>query len=213
VGETPSDRPLDEDPDRATGLCRDAHHRLLRRLDGITDDTVVRPSRLPGWTVGHVVTHLARNADAHARRVAGALRGEDVPKYDRGATQRADEIEAGADRPPSVLLDDLTRSVTRLDAVLAEARAADWPYGYFLGGDYGVAACPAHRLREVEVHHVDLGLGYTPDDWPAEYVAWDLTVLLRTVPERLPSVADRRALVAWLAGRRDDPPPVTLAPW
>jgi len=34
--------------------------------------------------------------------------------------------------------------------------------------------CPPHRLREVEVHHVDLDLGYQPADWPAEYVAWEL---------------------------------------
>ena len=28
------------------------------------------------------------------------------------------------------------------------------------------AAVPWARLREVEVHHVDLGAGYTPADWP-----------------------------------------------
>ena len=27
------------------------------------------------------------------------------------------------------------------------------------------AAVPWARLREVEVHHVDLGTGYTPADW------------------------------------------------
>ena len=30
------------------------------------------------------------------------------------------------------------------------------------------------RWREVEVHRVDLGLGYEPEDWPAEYVRLEL---------------------------------------
>ena len=35
-----------------------------------TDFDPSRPSLLPGWTIGHVVTHLARNADP----VTGMLR-------------------------------------------------------------------------------------------------------------------------------------------
>ena len=76
-----------------------------------------------------------------------------------------------------------------------------------------MAGCPAHRLCEVEVHHVDLGLGYTPADWPEEYVAWDLPVLLATVPERLTSDEDRRVLLAWLAGRGPLDPALDLSPW
>ena len=30
------------------------------------------------------------------------------------------------------------------------------------------------RLVEVELHHCDLGLGYTPSDWPAAFAAMDL---------------------------------------
>jgi hypothetical protein len=46
-----------------------------------------------------VITHLARNADAHGRRLAGALQGEDVAKYPGGAAQREREIAEGAGRP------------------------------------------------------------------------------------------------------------------
>lgn len=52
-----------------------------------------------------------------------------------------------------------------------------------------------HRLREVEMHHVDLGLGYTLLDWPQEYLAWDLPVLLASVPDRL--VARRIVGSSW----------------
>jgi maleylpyruvate isomerase len=50
------------------------------------------------------------------------------------------------------------------------------------------------RLRELEIHHVDLGAGYQPADWPADFVA-----------ETLPQVA------ASFAGHPDMPPCQLLA--
>jgi maleylpyruvate isomerase len=70
----------DMDPARAIQLCRTAHTRLRATAERITDEQVRSPSRLPGWTIGHVLTHVARNADGHARRLAAALRGENVPR-------------------------------------------------------------------------------------------------------------------------------------
>lgn len=171
-------------------------------------------SRLPCWSVGHVLTHLARNADAHARRLNGALRGEDVPKYLGGAAQRAQEIDEGASRQAESIISDLATSRARCEKLSTLCSAAGWP-GVRLRGDssYGPRACPAHRLRETEMHHVDLGLGYEPQDWPEGYVSWDLDVLLVTVPERLTSAEERRSLMAWLAGRGDLPVGIRLAPW
>lgn len=63
------------------------------------------------------------------------------------------------------------------------------------------------------MHHVDLGLGYEPDSWPDEYVAWDLNVLLATVPERLTSPGHRRSFMAWLAGRGELPDDIRLESW
>lgn len=205
---------LERDPHRASQLCREAHQRLSGGVARVTDEQVRSPSLLPGWTVGHVLTHLARNADAHARRLTGALHGVDVPKYRRGAEQRHEEIEAGARRSAAEITADLDTSVVRLEDVFDRCTASGWPHGHLLGGEsYGAAGCPAHRLREVELHHVDLGLGYTPSDWPAEYVAWDLPVLLATVPDRLGSAGDRQSLTAWLAGRGPLDPSTQLAPW
>lgn len=39
---------------------------------GLCDAAVRAPSRSPGWTVGHVLTHVARNADSHVRRTEAA---------------------------------------------------------------------------------------------------------------------------------------------
>jgi maleylpyruvate isomerase len=205
---------LERNPDRAAALCCDAQHRLLDDVTGLTTAVMRSASRLPGWTIGHVLTHVARNADAHARRLSGMLRGADVPKYESGDAQRRAEIDAGAQRTAGRILADLRDSNSRLEEVLARCVAASWPHGHFRGGSgYRATACPAHRLREVEMHHVDLGLGYAPADWPDEYVAWDLPVLLASVPERLAEPGDRRRLMAWLAGRGPLDPGVRLDPW
>ena len=63
------------------------------------------------------------------------------------------------------------------------------------------------------MHHVDIGLGYEPSDWPAEYVAWELPMLLATVPERVRRPEHSRDLIVWLAGRGPVPYEVELGPW
>lgn len=205
---------LESNPQRAAELCREGQARLMRRAERLGDADMRGPSALPGWTVGHVLTHLARNADAHARRLAGSLAGEDVPKYRNGEEQRANEIESGALRPAAGIIADLAASQTKLEDIFEQCLAAGWPNGGFLGGgEYGAAGCPAHRLREVEMHHVDLGLGYTPLDWPDEYVDWDLPVLLDSAAGRLGASDDRRTFMAWLAGRGPLNPETPLAPW
>lgn len=205
---------LEKDPDHASQLCREAQLRLAGRVAQLSEQDIASPSLLPGWSVGHVLTHLARNADGHARRLSGALEGVDVPKYAGGEEQRRQEIEAGATRPAAEILADLNASMIHLDEVFSLCSAAGWPNGQLLGGgQYGASACPAHRLREVEIHHVDLGLGYTASDWPEDYVAWDLSELLATVPQRLGSLADRRSFMAWLAGRGPLDAATSLSPW
>lgn len=205
---------LAEDPDLASELCRSAQTRLIKAVTGLTDDQVRSPSRLPGWSIGHVLSHLTRNADGHARRLGGALRGEDLAKYPGGRPRRDEEINRGAARPAAEIVADLAASQERLDVLLADSAAAGWPNSHFLGDtDYPVSACPAHRLREVEMHHVDLGIGYEPSDWSDEYVGWELPVVLAGVPERLSSPEHRRRLLAWLTGRGPAAADISLDPW
>ncbi|TNC49938.1 maleylpyruvate isomerase N-terminal domain-containing protein [Mumia zhuanghuii] len=205
---------LESDPDRASGLCRAAYRRLFETVARLTDDQIGRPCRLPGWSVGHVLSHLARNADGHSRRLEGALKGRDVPKYAGGSEQRAKEISDGAARPAAELIADLAASQRRLEDLFTEMSAAGWPNPHLVGDtSYGPRGCPSHRLREIEMHHVDLGLGYTPTSWPDEYVEWELEVLLSTVPDRLADPRHRRELVAWLAGRAPVPSELALDPW
>lgn len=208
------DSELDRDPTRAIELCRESHSRLLRTVADLTDEVARSASRLPGWTVGHVLTHLARNAEGFSRRLDGALRGEEVRRYPGGTSQREADIEAGATRNAGEILADLTAAQQQLEQVMARSDAAGWPNAQLLAGDmFPTPLIPVRRVREVEMHHVDLGRGYEPVDWPEEYVVWELPMLLRTVPGRVQSTEDRRALTAWLAGRAAFPGAVTLDSW
>jgi maleylpyruvate isomerase len=205
---------LERDTAAAIALCQAAHARLLASADGLADDQLRAPSRLPGWSVGHVLAHLARNAEGHARRLEAALAGQDLPRYPGGPSQRDAEIAAGAGQSAAELAADLAGTARRLEDVWARSAAAGWPHAELRGHDsWPTTASPSRRLREVEVHHADLGLGYEPARWPDEYIEWELPMLLATIPGRLPDPADRRDLLTWLMGRRPDPPPVRLDPW
>jgi maleylpyruvate isomerase len=205
---------LDADPAAAIELCRAAHARLVARVERINDEQARLPSRLPGWTVAHVLTHLARNADGHVRRLEGALRGEDVPRYPGGPAQRDGEIDEGARRSAVDIAADLDAAQGRLELVWDRSAAAGWPHSELRGDDHWpTSASPVRRLREAEVHHVDLGLGYEPSDWPEDYVVWELPALLATVPDRVHRTEDVRHLVAWLSGRWPVPAAIELDPW
>lgn len=125
------------------------------------------PSALPGWTVGHVLTHIARNADSVRSMLAGQ------PQYPGGAAQRDADIEAGARRPWEQLVADVAASGAALAAVWSLPR--DWSgSAQALRGSRPLRLIPALRRREIEVHRADLGLGYTFADMPADFVRYEV---------------------------------------
>jgi maleylpyruvate isomerase len=162
---------------------------LLRGLadEQWSDADAQAPSLLPDWTRGHVLTHVARNADGIARTVSGALRGEHLARYPDGAAGRNADIEAGAGRPVADLLLDVQQSADRLDRVLAAVADAD---GWGLECDDRIAgAYVSGRWREVEIHRVDLGGRYGASDWPAAFVRYLLPSLLSGLDDRVPGGA------------------------
>ncbi|HSP65916.1 MAG TPA: maleylpyruvate isomerase N-terminal domain-containing protein [Candidatus Deferrimicrobium sp.] len=189
------------------GVLR-AHASLLATIDGLTDAIARQPSLLPGWTVGHVLTHVARNADSVVRRLEGAVAGQVVDQYQGGAEGRQQGIEAGAGRPAGELLADVVRTSAAVERAVEGFPPRAWGrLTRSVGGDeVPASAVLFSRWREVEVHHVDLGLGYLPRDWPADLVErW----LPQAREQFLPS-ADERDLLAWLVGRGPAP---TLKSW
>lgn len=188
--------------------CRVSHARLAATIERLTDEVALQSSLLPGWSVGHVLTHLARNADAMSSRIEAATRGEIIDQYAGGAEGRALEIEAGAGRPAKALILDVVGSSQRLNVTFASLPDDCWnrPVRSVNGDEHPVALLPLRRWREVEVHLVDLGLGLTPSDWPTELVD-------RVVPRLVADLAarsDLRSLMAWTLGRGPAP---TLEPW
>jgi maleylpyruvate isomerase len=200
-------------PDAIT-LSQAAHQRLLATVVSVDDGTMGRPSRLPGWTIGHVLTHIARNADGHTRRLEGALHGLEVPRYPGGPAERERDIQAGSARTARELHDDVAESAKRLEATWARSAAAGWPNAQLLATDsWPTTGSPVRRLREVEVHHVDLGLGYEVTNWPDEYVQWELPIALERLPKRLANDKDAHRLLGWLTGRSPNLDGVDLPPW
>ncbi|HXY43994.1 MAG TPA: maleylpyruvate isomerase N-terminal domain-containing protein [Acidimicrobiales bacterium] len=192
-----------------------AHARLLGRLETVDDVVVSRPSRLPGWSVGHVLTHVARNADSFVNMLEAAAAGQSVPQYPGGREQRAADIERGSSRRAAACVNDVRQSAERLEAVMAEAPAAVWE-AFGLGWDGQPAPCrniPSRRWKEVEIHHVDLGLGYEAEDWPADFVSFALVDTLHDLPPRIADARQRAAMLAWLTGRRDTPGPIEFTPY
>ncbi|HWU08998.1 MAG TPA: maleylpyruvate isomerase family mycothiol-dependent enzyme [Streptomyces sp.] len=142
---------------------REATDRLLSATGTMDDGAVAEPSLLPGWSRGHVLAHLSRNADA----LVNVLQGR--PMYANSETRDAD-IERGASRPLAGQLADLRASGA---AFLAAAEApTDWSRTVTLrnGVTDSASRIPFRRWAEVELHHVDLGVGYGLEDLPEEFV-------------------------------------------
>ena len=188
--------------------CRQAHIKLRTAIAGLTDEQVTSASLLPEWTVGHVLTHVARNADGMSRRISAALRDEIIEQYVDGLDGRAAEIEAGATRTAREIVADVSSTAERLDSLFTTMPEDVWekPVQTVGGGEHAVSMLPFRRWREVEIHLVDLGLGSTLADWPTDLVDAALPRLTATLADR----CDQRALMAWALGRGPAP---ELRPW
>ena len=202
--------------------------RLLRTLDLLDDASMAAPSLLPGWTRGHVVTHLARNADAMVNLLTWARTGVETPAYASQEVRSAD-IDAGAGRTADDLRADLVGSHRRFADAAGRMSEKGWRRRIRWGRDnsesYGWIV-PVLRESEVEIHHVDLDAGYTPAHWSATFMTRTLArcardfagrgggpdVTLRaTDTEGTWQIGDGRVVVAgpspallgWVLGRTD----------
>ncbi len=194
----------------------------------LTDDEARGASLLPHWSRGHVLTHIARNADAMVNLLAWARTGQETPMYASREKRDAD-IEAGASRPVAELVSDVQDSHERLCEDMSSLPTESWAavvrYGA-AGRERPAAAIPTLRRTEVEIHHVDLDLDYTLAHWPEDFVELTLDetvadysqrdemsefVLVSSDSKRVWTVGDGGpeitgpppALLGWLIGRSD----------
>jgi maleylpyruvate isomerase len=147
------------------------------------------------------------------RLVAWAITGVPSPMY-ASVEDRAAGIDSAADLPGDALGRLVAASASALAEALARLAAAgpealgrlvyfgaQQPVG---GPDTPASALAWARLREVEIHHVDLGLGYRPADWPEPFVQRTLAwIEARTGPAGV--VGDPAEVLAWRLGRGTGP--------
>jgi maleylpyruvate isomerase len=206
---------------RDLSLVRTATDRLLSAVAELDDAALAGPSLLPGWTRGHVLAHLARNADALVNVMEGR------PMY-ASETARDADIERDAPRPPAAQLADVRASAARFQD--AADALPDWSRTVELrnGVTDTAANLPFRRLVEVELHHVDLGAGYSLEALPADFTERAIDYLSRRFdghPEVPPATltddggrtwhtggaagdpvtvrGTAADLLGWLSGRRD----------
>jgi maleylpyruvate isomerase len=151
---------------------RSATTDLVGAIGGLSDADVRAPSPLPGWTRGHVLTHLARNAEGGTRLLEWARTG--VPGYEyESLTARAAAIEQGAGRLAAALVADVRSSADGFSAAADGMPAQAWQrtVRWTTGHQADAALIVPMRLGEVLVHHVDLDIGYRARDWPAAFVS------------------------------------------
>ncbi|MEO6142757.1 MAG: maleylpyruvate isomerase family mycothiol-dependent enzyme [Dermatophilaceae bacterium] len=135
---------------------------LMRTAATLDDETIRVASLCEGWTRAHVLSHIARNADALGNLVGWAVTGIPRAMYSSPDARDAD-ITAGSTRGAKEILTDLEDSAVRFASLASglddasirvevEMRAGR----KVLGGQL-----PTLRLMEVVFHHVDLSAGYT----------------------------------------------------
>ncbi|MEV7596648.1 maleylpyruvate isomerase family mycothiol-dependent enzyme [Kitasatospora sp. NPDC089797] len=209
-------------------LVEDSTAALLETVAGLAPEAVTGPSALPGWTRGHVLAHLSRNADSLVNLLTGARTRTDVPQY--ASEQARDQgIADGAGRPLDAQLADLRDSHRRFLAAVALMTDEDWAAEVRHRSGAVFPACDVvwKRLGELEYHLVDLDGGYAPARWPEAFAVTEFHALAdRLHGTALPAVelvaedtGDRRPigtgepaltvrgplreLLAWLSGRSD----------
>lgn len=163
------------DPERDAAAVEKATAQLVDAVSALTPSAVAEPSLLPGWTRGHVLAHLARNADSLVNLLTWARTGEETPQY-VSQEARDKDIADGAGRPPAEHLDELLISADRLAHAIEETPPQAWAAQVSMRSGRVVAAAeiPYQRLIEVLLHHVDLGIGYTCADLPGDFAAREL---------------------------------------
>jgi maleylpyruvate isomerase len=150
-----------------------AHERLIATIRSLDATALQQPSQLPGWSRAHVLVHIANNAEGLQHLLLAARTGAELRMYSSPTTRAAD-IAVGVERPADVIIADVIENSNRF---LVEARAMPqraWSNSVaFTSGAPNPPTMSGSRvaelrLEEVEVHHVDLDLGYGFAATPAD---------------------------------------------
>ncbi|MDX3581638.1 maleylpyruvate isomerase family mycothiol-dependent enzyme [Streptomyces europaeiscabiei] len=190
---------------RDLASVREATDRLLSAAAALDNAAVTDPSRLPGWTRGHVLAHLARNADA----LVNVLEGR--PMYVSGEARDTD-IDRDAPRALKTQLADVRDSADRFQDAASAPGDRSRTVELRNGVTDSASRVPFRRWIEVEIHHVDLGIGYELEDLPEEFVEREIDFLVDrfTGHPEVPYTRVTDGTRAWTTGSAASGPGVTV---
>ncbi|MCE3551894.1 maleylpyruvate isomerase family mycothiol-dependent enzyme [Pseudonocardia sp. RS11V-5] len=142
-----------------------AHLRGL--MDRMGDEAFQAPSALPGWTRAHVLSHVARNAEAMMNLLHWARTGEETPAY-ADDTQRDADIATGAQRDPAAIREDVVATSDKLAQVVKAMPEEAWSRSIRdrQGREVPATEIAWMRAREMWIHSVDLDVGASFEDFP-----------------------------------------------
>lgn len=192
------------------------HERFLSLIPTLTDAQILAPSRLPGWSRGHVLAHLSDAARARARVIEHELRGERADMWAPG--ERDQIINDTAGRSASQHEEAFAQSAMKLEQVWA--RVQHWN---------AYESTVFTRWRELLVHLVDLDAGVERTEWDDPFVIHVLDLFSQRLPDGSAIWADDlgqqwghgtlitrgagRDLAAWLLGRESPIAGPELGAW
>jgi maleylpyruvate isomerase len=171
----------DLDPQEAFELLFDATQRLVRTVDGFVDGDLESPSLLPEWSRAHVIAHLSLNAEALAGVLEGRTRPEPATMYRSDQARDADIADLARAKHAELRKRFLAGTTLLADAV---DRFPDehWQDSFERtpgGRTIRYAAIPGMRLREVEIHHVDLDARFDPRGWSDAFSAHLVSAMVK----------------------------------
>jgi uncharacterized protein (TIGR03083 family) len=179
---------------RATDVARRSGERtaqLLALLRQLHADAFDRPGQLPGWSRLTITCHLRYGATALLRMCSDTLAGRETSYYPGGrATQRPTTLAPAPGERPEDIVDDWERAAARLDDLWSSLGHHEWAVTITepadnrdLGG-VPLARLALARLTEVDVHGVDLDVGFSD---------WSDVLIDVALPTRLTWLSTRRA--------------------
>jgi maleylpyruvate isomerase len=158
-------------PARSLHWMAEGRAYFLSQLKAVGDEELRGPSRLPGWSGRHLLSHLGHNARALGRLAHWAATGEPTLMYP-SPHARAEEIEYGAAWPVPRLRAFVEAEHDRLAVALARLTDPKWDAEVVTAQGRTVPArtIPWLRSREVWIHACDLPSGGDFSAFPEHFV-------------------------------------------
>ena len=149
------------------GIARRGTSQYSNQLALIDNADFNEPSRLPGWDIATVVSHVAYNANAIINLIDWANTGVETPMY-ASPDARGKEIAYGATLIPDALRNLHDHTLVRLDVAWRDSADEAWDKEVKTaqGRTVPMSETLWMRTREVWIHAVDLNQTATFSDIP-----------------------------------------------